>query len=154
VLDARARTPLGSKLVSDDFAALTTIVVGESASKKRVDVLARQVIVWVAPEKKSKHANSNPGRAEIDLRWFLKQLGSEDVTHLLVEGGGEINASFLRQGLAHRIVFFYAPKIIGGREARKAVAGNGVKNMNNAIRLREVEWRKLGADLLLTARVS
>ena len=52
-------------------------------------------------------------------------LGSAQVTSLLVEGGGEVNASFLMDGLAHRIAFFYAPKVLGGRAARKAVAGEG-----------------------------
>ena len=75
------------------------------------------------------------------------------MTSLLVEGGGEVNASFLLQGLAHRVAFFYAPKILGGRDARKAVAGEGVKRLDEIIQLREVEWRRLGPDLLLTARV-
>jgi len=153
VLDAKARTPLGSKPVSDEHATLTAIVVGRSAPKGRVDALARRVQVIVAPTTKAKNAGSNVRRADIDLRWVLKRLGSEDVTHLLVEGGGEINASFLLQGLAHRVEFFYAPKIIGGRDARKAVAGDGVKKVEDAIQLREVEWRRLGSDLLLTGRV-
>ena len=87
------------------------------------------------------------------MRWLLKRLGAEDVTSLLVEGGGEINASFLLGGFAHRIAFFYAPKILGGREARKAVAGDGIGRLEEIIRLREVEWRRLGPDLLPTTRV-
>ena len=82
-----------------------------------------------------------------------KKLGGENVTNLLVEGGGEVNASFLLEHLAHRIAFFYAPKIIGGRDAFKAVAGKGVANSQDSIRLRDVEWRQLGPDLLLTARI-
>ena len=35
----------------------------------------------------------------------------------------------------------------------KAVAGDGAKSLSEVIQLREVEWRKLGEDLLLTARV-
>jgi riboflavin biosynthesis pyrimidine reductase len=55
----------------------------------------------------------------IDLRWLLKKLGAENMTSLLVEGGGEVNASFLLGGLAQRVAFFYAPKILGGRDSRK-----------------------------------
>ena len=66
---------------------------------------------------------------EIDLRWLLKKLGAENVTSLLVEGGGEVNASFLLGGLAQRVAFFYAPKILGGRDSRKAVAGEGARNL-------------------------
>ena len=66
---------------------------------------------------------------QIDLRWLLKKLGSENVTSLLVEGGGEVNASFLLGGFAQRVAFFYAPKILGGRDSRKGVAGDGAKSL-------------------------
>ena len=75
------------------------------------------------------------------------------MTSLLIEGGGEVNASFLLGGLAQSAAFFYAPKILGGRDSRKAVEGEGAKNLADAIRLRDVEWKRLGPDLLLTARV-
>jgi diaminohydroxyphosphoribosylaminopyrimidine deaminase/5-amino-6-(5-phosphoribosylamino)uracil reductase len=151
VLDSRARTPLSAKVVSDEFAALTTIVVSKCAPKNRVAALAERVKVIVAPTVK---AESRKQKAEIDLRWLLKKLGVGNVTSLLVEGGGEVNASFLLGGLAHRVAFFYAPKILGGRDARKGVAGDGVKKLSEAVQLREVEWRRLGEDLLLTARVN
>jgi diaminohydroxyphosphoribosylaminopyrimidine deaminase/5-amino-6-(5-phosphoribosylamino)uracil reductase len=91
---------------------------------------------------------------KLDLRWLLKKLGSENVTSLLVEGGGEVNASFLLGGLAQRVAFFYAPKILGGRDSRKAVAGEGAKNLSEAIQLREIEWKRIGGDLLMTALVA
>ena len=143
VLDSRARTPLKSKVVSDEFAALTTIVVGRSVPAKCVAALARKVSVVRAPLR--------GGR--IDLRWLLRKLGGENVTSLLIEGGGEVNASFLLGGLAHRVVFFYAPKILGGRDARKAVAGDGARSLSDVLNLTEVEWRRVGSDLMMTARM-
>lgn len=65
-----------------------------------------------------------------------------------------MNASFLLGGLAHRIAFFYAPKIIGGRDARKGVGGDGLVRPSETIKLRDVVWKRLGPDLLLTARIS
>jgi diaminohydroxyphosphoribosylaminopyrimidine deaminase/5-amino-6-(5-phosphoribosylamino)uracil reductase len=115
--------------------------------------LANRVNVIVAPGAKHKTRNTEH-EARFSLQWLLKKLGSENVTSLLIEGGGEVNASFLLGGLAHRIAFFYAPKILGGRESRKGVAGDGVKSLNEMIRLSDVEWRKVGPDLLLTARVA
>jgi diaminohydroxyphosphoribosylaminopyrimidine deaminase/5-amino-6-(5-phosphoribosylamino)uracil reductase len=117
VLDSRARTPLTAKVVGDEFAALTTIVVSKHAPKQRVAALAKRVSVLVAPQKKF----------ALDLRWLLRKLGSQNVTSLLVEGGGEVNASFLLGRFAQRVAFFYAPKILGDRDARKAVAGEGAK---------------------------
>ena len=150
ILDSMARTPLTAKVVSDDHAALTTVVVTRAAPKRRVAALAKRVNVVVAPRAKSSIANR---QSPIDLRWLLRQLGSENVTSLLVEGGGEVNASFLFGGLAQRVAFFYAPKILGGREARKAVAGEGARGWDEILGLTDVEWRSVGPDLLLTARL-
>jgi diaminohydroxyphosphoribosylaminopyrimidine deaminase/5-amino-6-(5-phosphoribosylamino)uracil reductase len=165
VLDAYARTPLTANIVNDQQAALTTIVVGKCAPKARVDALAKKVRIVVAPSADSAESShpppaprrTNGGTASsslvrLDLKWVVQTLGKEDVTHLLVEGGGEVNASFLMNGLAHRIAFFYAPKIIGGRQAPTAVEGQGV-GLRNAIRLSDLEWHKLGQDWLMTARV-
>jgi len=150
ILDSQARTPLDAKVVSDGFAALTTIIVSKDASKKRVAALSKRVNIIIAPSANSKLKIKN---SKLNLRWLLKKLGAENVTSLLVEGGGEVNASFLLGGLAQRVAFFYAPKILGGRGARKGVAGDGAKSLSEVVQLREVEWRKLGEDLLLTARV-
>ena len=150
VLDSMARTPLKAKVVRDEFARLTTIVVSKNAPKNLVTALAKKVNVLEAPGTKS-----TSGRPEhLDLRWLLKKLGSENVMSLLVEGGGETNASFLLNGLTQRVAFFYAPKILGGRDARKAVAGDGVTKLSDAIQLRDTEWQKVGADLAMTARVN
>ena len=144
VLDSQARTPLKAKIVSDEFAGLTTIIVSRSAPAKRVASLAKRVTVWAAPLR--------GGR--IDLRWVLKKLGGENVTSLLIEGGGEVNASFLLGGFAQRVTFFYAPKILGGRESRKAVAGEGARSLGEMLNLRDVEWRRVGVDLMMTALVA
>jgi len=150
ILDSMARTPLNAKIARDEFASRTTIVVSRDAPKTRVAALAARVNVLVAPRKKS------PSRATarmLDLIWLLKRLGSENVTSLLVEGGGETNASFLLSGLAQRVAFFYAPRILGGNDARKAVAGDGITNLADAIQLRDIEWNRVGDDLAVTARV-
>jgi len=144
VLDARGRTPMDAKVVRDDHSALTTIVVNASAPRRRVAALARRVRVLVTP---------GAGR-QVNLRWLLRRLGSENVTSLLVEGGGEVNGSFLLQGLAQRVAFFYAPMILGGRDSRRAVAGRGAETLAESLRLTDQEWRRLGHDWLLHARVA
>ncbi|HUD83506.1 MAG TPA: bifunctional diaminohydroxyphosphoribosylaminopyrimidine deaminase/5-amino-6-(5-phosphoribosylamino)uracil reductase RibD [Candidatus Saccharimonadales bacterium] len=144
ILDPRARSPLEAKVYSDAHAPLTTLVVTQAAPKRRVKAFSAHVRVLEAPER----------NGLIDLRWLARKLGHEDVTSLLVEGGGETNASFLAAGLAHRIAFFYAPMVLGGHGAPKAVGGKGVSRLSNGITLCEAAWRRLGPDLLLTARVN
>jgi diaminohydroxyphosphoribosylaminopyrimidine deaminase/5-amino-6-(5-phosphoribosylamino)uracil reductase len=144
VLDPTARIPLQSTILTDAFASHTTVVVTQAAPPRRVTRLSRKARVLKAPTR-------NGG---IDLRWLLKKLGRDQVTSLLVEGGGETNASFLLQRLASRVVFFYAPMVLGGRDAPKAVAGAGLVDVAGGDFLREAQWRRLGQDLLLTARAT
>jgi diaminohydroxyphosphoribosylaminopyrimidine deaminase/5-amino-6-(5-phosphoribosylamino)uracil reductase len=143
VLDSQARTPLTAHVLSDSRRDLTTIVVAEAAPKQRVTLLHSRVRVLAAP--------TQAGR--IDLRWLLDKLGEESVTHLLVEGGGEVNASFLLGGFAHRVAFFYAPKLVGGRSAPSGVAGEGIDRLQSALQIIDLCWRRLGQDFLLTGRV-
>ena len=152
VLDSMARTPLDANVVSDGDRASTTIVVTRFAPKQRVMELAKRARVLIAPTAKRSACKSVSRR--IELRWLLKKLGQEDVTSLLVEGGGEVNAQFLLGGQTQRIAFFFAPRILGGRDSHKAVAGNGVPRLEDAVRLEDVTWKRIGADLLLTARVA
>jgi diaminohydroxyphosphoribosylaminopyrimidine deaminase/5-amino-6-(5-phosphoribosylamino)uracil reductase len=144
VLDPSGRIPLCAKVVTDDLAFLTTVVLSRKAPARRRNDLRKRVQVWVAPTKKG----------GIDLPWLLKKLGGEEVTSLLVEGGGETNFTFLSRNLARRVAFFYAPIVIGGRDAPKAVAGTDGFEVADGISLRNVQWRRLGPDLLLTARAA
>jgi len=143
VLDSRARTPASAQLVTDTHAARTLIVVGPRAPIQRVERLQRQVEVVVAPELDGK----------LDLAWLCQHLGQRDITSLLVEGGGEVHAAFLSARLPHRVVFFLAPKILGGRTAIRAVAGTGFTGLDRVPRLRNVRSKRVGNDLLLTAEI-
>lgn len=144
ILDPQARTPLTAKVVTDEHKHLTTIVVSKTAPAKRVAALAKHVRVLTAPTT----ANG------LNLPSLLKKLGKEEINSLLVEGGGETVAKFVEKRLAHRIAFFYAPKVLGGRTARKGVAGIGANNWAGVLKLKNLKWRKLSPDLLLTADVA
>lgn len=145
LLDSRARIPPGSRVIADAEAeATTTVVVTAAAPKRRRDALARRVRVVEAP------AVADGG---VDLAWLMSQLGGEGVTRLLVEGGGEVNGGFFDAGLVHRVAFFLAPMVLGGATARKGVAGSGASSWDTIARLRDVRWRRVGPDLMLTARV-
>jgi diaminohydroxyphosphoribosylaminopyrimidine deaminase/5-amino-6-(5-phosphoribosylamino)uracil reductase len=141
VLDPRGRIPLTAKLLNDGEP--TTVVMGERTPKKRQDAIAEKVSVMLLDE----------SDAGLDLPSLLNQLGDREITSLLVEGGGETLWTFFQQELVQRVAFFYAPKILGGRDARKATGGTGWSVAANAPKLRDVEWSRLGADLALTARV-
>jgi diaminohydroxyphosphoribosylaminopyrimidine deaminase / 5-amino-6-(5-phosphoribosylamino)uracil reductase len=69
--------------------------------------------------------------------------------HILVEGGGELVASLVKEGLADRFLFFVAPKIIGGRLAPTAVEGKGVTGLSKAPSLKNINVKRFADDILI-----
>ena len=84
---------------------------------------------------------------------FLDKLGAEDVTALLLEGGGELAAAALQAGIVNKVAFFIAPKLLCGRDSKAVVAGENPALMSEALKLDNVKVQKIGEDLLLTADV-
>ena len=98
-----------------------------------------------------------PGGCEIvslsepeDWGKMLDDLGSRNIMVLLIEGGGELAASALASGAVNRAEFHIAPKILGGRHSRTAVAGSDPLKMAQAMTLREVEVVRCGADIIFS----
>jgi diaminohydroxyphosphoribosylaminopyrimidine deaminase/5-amino-6-(5-phosphoribosylamino)uracil reductase len=92
-----------------------------------------------------------PGRrGRLDLEALLQALGRLDIATLLIEGGAEVAASFLEAGLVDQVIWFVAPKIVGGRDAVPAVGGQGATRMDQALQLEELAVKRVGDDLMLT----
>jgi diaminohydroxyphosphoribosylaminopyrimidine deaminase/5-amino-6-(5-phosphoribosylamino)uracil reductase len=68
---------------------------------------------------------------------------------LLVEGGSQINGSFLDQGLIDKIFLFLSPKLIGDPVAPGIFSGAGVASLKEAILIRDLKVRKVGEDILV-----
>ena len=90
-------------------------------------------------------------RKMLSLRAILRILHSFNVRTLMVEGGGEIHASFLREKLADELALFVAPKILGGK-ALSWVGGKGVGNPNMAPLLKDMSVEKVGEDFLIRGK--
>lgn len=91
---------------------------------------------------------------KLDLRPALEKLGKLGVTSILVEGGGEVAASFLEKKLADEIHFVIAPKIVGGRSAKTSIEGEGVAKVHSAVQLRNRQVRQLGDDVIISGELS
>lgn len=96
-----------------------------------------------------------PADAEgrVALPALLDELGKRKILSVLIEGGGEVHASFFAANLVDKVCVYVAPSIIGGREAPGPVGGKGVEHLADAIRLRELDVARLGEDLLITGYV-
>lgn len=84
---------------------------------------------------------------------FLDRLGAENVTSLLIEGGGELAASALAAGAIDKVEFHIAPLILGGRGSRGSVAGPNPESLSQAYGLSGLSVRKLGDDIALSGYI-
>ncbi|MCR4705796.1 MAG: bifunctional diaminohydroxyphosphoribosylaminopyrimidine deaminase/5-amino-6-(5-phosphoribosylamino)uracil reductase RibD [Lachnospiraceae bacterium] len=94
-----------------------------------------------------------PGRGgKVDLRKLMRFLVEEEIDSVLVEGGGILNESLLKEGLVSEVRAFVAPKIFGG-DARSPVAGDGILAVENACIMELYDVEKIEGDVLLSYHV-
>jgi diaminohydroxyphosphoribosylaminopyrimidine deaminase/5-amino-6-(5-phosphoribosylamino)uracil reductase len=82
----------------------------------------------------------------------LRALGARGVTSLLVEGGAELAAGLLREGLVDAVALFVAPVVLGG-DARGVLGPLGVEALADAPLLLDLRSHSVGRDLLLEAEL-
>jgi diaminohydroxyphosphoribosylaminopyrimidine deaminase/5-amino-6-(5-phosphoribosylamino)uracil reductase len=141
VLDSHLRIPPDAHLLHLKSSAPTWVVCTAAAPAEKFQALkALDVDVLVMPEDKGRVA----------LKPLLQELGCRQVQSLLLEGGAEVLGAFLDQRLVDKFYFFYAPKILGGKDAYPAVAGQGVASLSEAHQARDLTLRRLGPDLLVS----
>ena len=67
------------------------------------------------------------------------------------KGGSQLAAAALRDRVVDQVMVYVAPRILG--RGIGAVADLGIRKVEDAIQLKEVETRRLGSDVLYTAKV-
>lgn len=144
VLDSELRLPLASQLLSQDPDDVI-VFCRAPAPRERGQALERIGVTVVEV--------GSDERGRCDLRPALRWLGSHGVSSLLVEGGGEVHWSFLRERLVQEVHAFVAPLLLGGKEATSAVGGLGFGSPQEGVRLVFEEVRRLGEDVEIVAGV-
>ena len=76
----------------------------------------------------------------------LDHLGSLEMTNIMIEGGGELMASFLNAGAIDQYELYVGAKVFGGRDALGPVAGEGFAQVAEAAALRLVGLQRLGEN--------
>ena len=133
VLDSRQRLPLTSRLVRD-ARRIGTIVLTTQASNKRLTDAGVRVI-----EVAARDGRVEPGAA-------LEALARLPLAAVMIEGGGQVAASFLSAGLVDAVEWFRAPIVLGD-QGRAAVGGFALNDLASAPRFRRIAVQPLGDDL-------
>jgi len=87
------------------------------------------------------------------LKNLFQKLAQKKIMNLLIEGGGSLIAASFKEKLVDQVFVFIAPKIIGGKEAITAVEGNGISNINQSLKLKNMQFELSGDDILIKAEV-
>jgi diaminohydroxyphosphoribosylaminopyrimidine deaminase/5-amino-6-(5-phosphoribosylamino)uracil reductase len=134
VLDSRQRLSPGCRLVATAREIPTYLVATTAPEPPLVAAGVRVLQVRAVGEDRP------------ELKAVVQVLADAGLRRILVEGGGQVAASFLRCGLVDAIEWFRAPIVIGG-EGRPAVGALAIAGLADAPHFRRVEVRELGDDL-------
>ncbi len=138
IADRQARIPLESQLVSTAREIPTVVAYGDGADEEKLQLLREQdVTLW----------NCNT------LRELLQRAGAEKIDSILLESGGTLSEALLSEGLVDEVIAFVAPKIVGGKNAKTPVEGDGVEHICDAIELEEQVVETIGNDVLITGLI-
>jgi diaminohydroxyphosphoribosylaminopyrimidine deaminase/5-amino-6-(5-phosphoribosylamino)uracil reductase len=139
ILDSRLKIPEEAKVFEHSPSEVVLATTG-SAPRDKIERLekrgARVLIV-----------DSREGR--VNLRSCLSKLGEIGVMSLLVEGGSQVNGSFLDQGLIDKFLLFLSPKLMGDPQAVGIFGGRGVSNLKETVAVKEIKTRRIGEDIFV-----
>ncbi|HYO82749.1 MAG TPA: bifunctional diaminohydroxyphosphoribosylaminopyrimidine deaminase/5-amino-6-(5-phosphoribosylamino)uracil reductase RibD [Bryobacteraceae bacterium] len=136
VVDSQARLPLSSQMVRSVQGDLTVITTSAAPDDRRA-ALARagvNVLVFDGPA----------GRT--DFPSIVHWLGEGRYLSLMIEAGSKVNWAFLETGIADKIYFYYAPKILGGLQSLPVAGGSGMRRRTDAIRFNRVAVHPIAPD--------
>lgn len=140
VLDSHLRIPLTARLLRHPEPEKTIVVTGPDAPSKKIKTLrsiGNQVWSFKVRE------------GGIPFGALLKRLGAMGFLSVLIEGGANTASRALKEKAVDKLLFFYAPKIIGG-DGRAMIDSLGVKKMKQCAEIRELAIKRFGEDFLIS----
>ncbi len=146
ILDTRLSCSPEKRIFNQDSHAPTFIACHEDVTDKKMRPFVDRGVKCVRLP--------SGRRGGIDLKALLARLGEMGIQSVLVEGGGRVHGSFWDSGLVDEAFFFYAPKIIGGLEARAAIGGEGTALASEAPVLKDVRHRRLDDNWMISGIVA
>jgi 2,5-diamino-6-(ribosylamino)-4(3H)-pyrimidinone 5'-phosphate reductase len=150
IVDGKAKISLHSTIVKTANQIETRIAVTKNAPSKklrRLEELGLKIIV--IDQDPEKH-----GR--VDLKKLLEYLERDGVSKILVEGGGEINWSLIRNNLFDELIITISPLIIGGKKATSLVGGKGYDTITECakVKLTKIQKKNTGEIVLYYNNIS
>lgn len=114
------------------------------------------VVIFTESDDSERHAALVAAGAEVvrlpavEPRAVLAALFERGVGSVLVEGGGEVHASFVAAGAYDAVRIDAAPVLLGGKSAPTPFGGEGFARLDEAPRLERLEATRAGEDVILS----
>lgn len=141
IVDSALKIPLTARVLIEKSKARTIVATTRLAPSKRIKALEQKgATVWVVKDQ--------GGR--VKLPELMSRLGGIGITSVLIEGGGEVNASAFRSGIVDKLVWFIAPKLIGRKDSVAVIEGPVHRDPEAAVRVRDLSIVPVGGDLMMT----
>jgi 2,5-diamino-6-(ribosylamino)-4(3H)-pyrimidinone 5'-phosphate reductase len=134
ILDSKCRVPLNSYVL--DNSSKTYIITSQNCVRKF------GINVEILKCKKNKEG-------DINLNDLLSQLKNRGINRLMVEGGGTVIWSFIKNGFFDDLFVYVAPFIIGGKITPTMSDGIGINDEKSKILLNIIEIKKFGEGFLI-----
>lgn len=146
VFDSQRRLPPAARMLQEPGRTLVyTTRSGDDAVTGRTDVGSDATgPTWVTLP-----ANDS-GR--VPLAQALHDLGQRGITSLLVESGGTLASTLMAQGLVDKVVYYLAPKFLGG--GLRALDGMNIAEMQHALPLTDIQVTLVGPDVRVEGRLT
>jgi len=144
ILDGRLSISPSARVCTQPSTAPTLIATSEDHGRgeKQAQLEAQGVQVVCLPGK----------NGQVPLRPLLVELGRRGHKSVLIEGGGRIAAAALREGVVDKVLFFYAPLLLGG-EGRAMIGPLGIDRVAAGQKLHTITVERIGKDILVAAYI-
>lgn len=97
--------------------------------------------------------NINKQGDHLDLTTLMEKLRELKIDSILVEGGGTLNWSLVEKGLVNKVQAYIAPKLIGGKNAKTPIEGQGFEKIKDVLNLENCHITQFDDDFLIEGDV-
>lgn len=140
ILDTHLSVKENARVITQPSSAKTIIVTGPFVSGEKIaGIESKGVQVFEVSLKEER----------LDLNELMIKLGQMSILSLLIEGGSRVAGAALRAGIVNKVMYFLAPRFLGGSDGIPVFEGKGPELIKDAFELKKMEVTRFDKDILV-----
>jgi 2,5-diamino-6-(ribosylamino)-4(3H)-pyrimidinone 5'-phosphate reductase len=112
--------------------------VSKAAPKRNLERLAKHKVKVIVA-----------GNNKVEIKKLLNILYHQKIKTILLEGGGTTNWEFIQGGLVDKIIVTVTPYLVGGKDAKTLVDGDGFSKISSSNKLKLDKVRRQNNEIVL-----